>query len=335
MRRDVLRVVVLLGCVAGLLAAQESRPESAPVTAVTLNADALKLADSGEFERAIELLERARALDPHDTTLTQNLAVVITRRAQRTLERGETAEALVDLVRALNLAPKRADVRTQYTAALHADGDLFRARTEVERALTDDPAYAPGFEELGRIAYHDDELEESLLALDTALKLDPKPRASLREFRAKVANEWNVEKAFFRSERGAFIVKFDDQTFKQIGDQVLDFLDAAEMKIRQSLGHVPRRRVSVVLYTRGDFSTVTGAHEWTGGLFDGKIRVPVRNFDVAREQIKQTLAHEYTHVVVRDITARCPTWLNEGLAQVIEGRNPGSVRAYLRCTHDL
>jgi hypothetical protein len=85
----------------------------------------------------------------------------------------------------------------------------------------------------------------------------------------------------------------------------------------------------VVLYTRDDYDTATGAHAWTGGLFDGKVRLPVRNFRDAAREIESTLAHEMTHWYVREIAPKCPLWLNEGMAQLQEGRPPGTVTAGL------
>ena len=61
---------------------------------------------------------------------------------------------------------------------------------------------------------------------------------------------------------------------------------------------------------------MTGAEEWVGGLYDGAIRVPVRNFTASEGEIRKKLFHEYTHVAVRSVTNRCPTWLNEGLGSL-------------------
>ncbi|NRA97694.1 MAG: hypothetical protein HRU14_15975, partial [Planctomycetes bacterium] len=87
----------------------------------------------------------------------------------------------------------------------------------------------------------------------------------------------------------------------------------------------PKDRLTVVLYTRDDYSAATGAHGWTGGLFDGKIRVPVRNWGLATREIRATVDHELAHWFIRKLNRRVPTWLNEGMAQLQEGKKSGGV----------
>jgi len=71
-------------------------------------------------------------------------------------------------------------------------------------------------------------------------------------------------------------------------------------------------------------SAVLFTQEWTGALafWDYNIiLIPVRSGNL--EWAKRTLAHEITHLLVREATfgpfGDIPTWLNEGLAQYAEG----------------
>ncbi len=57
-----------------------------------------------------------------------------------------------------------------------------------------------------------------------------------------------------------------------------------------------------------------------GGLYDGKIRVPVGGIDSERdrERLRRVLFHEYAHGAVHFLTHdRCPLWLNEGIAEFL------------------
>jgi hypothetical protein len=65
---------------------------------------------------------------------------------------------------------------------------------------------------------------------------------------------------------------------------------------------------------------VTDAPGWSNGIYDGKIRIPIGGIEQKTPALRRILYHEYTHAVVRAITPRVPTWLNEGLAQYFEGR---------------
>jgi hypothetical protein len=79
----------------------------------------------------------------------------------------------------------------------------------------------------------------------------------------------------------------------------------------------------VILYSGQQFQEVTDAPGWSGGIYDGKIRIPIGGIEQETPGLRRLLYHEYTHAVVRTITPRVPTWLNEGLAQYFEGREIG------------
>jgi len=57
------------------------------------------------------------------------------------------------------------------------------------------------------------------------------------------------------------------------------------------------------------------------GLFDGKIRVPVGGWKALNPEIRAVLVHELTHAFVFGKSGGgCPRWLQEGLAQMAEGK---------------
>lgn len=317
-----------LACLAGGAAAQESRPAEEDAPALTVAA--LKCADEGRFDDALALLEKARAARPDERMTTVNLARMYGRRALHRARADRFAEAESDLERGMALAPEERHLRVLRAGIWRERGEIFRAEAELGRVLTEEPSLAAAFEELARCKYDDDDLVGAVDALDAAEKLDPPRAAKLTSFREKLRREFEAEKEFDRVERGAFVVKFDGKEFRSAAEATLDLLDAAERRARDWFAHVPGRRTTAVLYTRKDFAAATGAHGWTGGLFDGKIRLPVRNFAATRASVAKTLVHEYMHLVVRDLTKRCPTWLNEGLAQLAEGVEPSSARPTLK-----
>lgn len=78
--------------------------------------------------------------------------------------------------------------------------------------------------------------------------------------------------------------------------------------------------IRVVLYDPEDFERLTGLGDWAAGVFDGVVRVSVRDL-TSGQGWRAVLVHELVHAFVQ---ARCgaavPGWLNEGLAQLLEGR---------------
>src|SRR5437867_863413 len=102
---------------------------------------------------------------------------------------------------------------------------------------------------------------------------------------------------------------------------VLAALETARRRVVAQLGDAGPEPVSVVLYERGQFSDVTGSHAWVNGLFDGRIRLPLGPALPARGELARLLTHEYAHAVIHHrARGRAPRWLQEGLAQVLEGR---------------
>jgi hypothetical protein len=110
---------------------------------------------------------------------------------------------------------------------------------------------------------------------------------------------------------------------EELGKEILAILERAYEEVGYDLNHYPRHEVEVVVYSDEDFVAVTDLPSWVGGVFDergGRIRIPIRGIQQATD-LRALLYHEYTHVVIRDVTAgRVPTWLNEGLA-LIEQRS--------------
>jgi hypothetical protein len=89
------------------------------------------------------------------------------------------------------------------------------------------------------------------------------------------------------------------------------------------LSYVPQQRTTVVLYEHPEFRSVTRAHAWTSGLFDGKIRLLVGPVRPPAPEIARVVVHEYAHAAIHELSrGRAPRWLHEGLAQVLEGATP-------------
>lgn len=103
-------------------------------------------------------------------------------------------------------------------------------------------------------------------------------------------------------------------------DIVLSVLDSAYMQILSELSLSIENKIKVVLYTDKEFYDLTGFPPWIGGVYDGKIHLPLANANPDDEIFKKVIKHELTHAILHQATkGRCPTWLHEGLAQYFEG----------------
>jgi hypothetical protein len=88
----------------------------------------------------------------------------------------------------------------------------------------------------------------------------------------------------------------------------------------------------VILYTQQAFADITEAPAWVGALNDGRIRVPVQGLNGVTPELSRVLKHELTHSFIQQKTrGRAPTWIQEGLAQWMEGkRSDAAAEALVR-----
>ena len=91
-------------------------------------------------------------------------------------------------------------------------------------------------------------------------------------------------------------------------------------EFQPSSGCVAEERIVAIAQSPEAYRKTTDAAEWSGGQFDGRIRVPVGpgQGSIADATIRRTLAHEITHACLT-LTGRWPAWLQEGLAQRLSG----------------
>ena len=196
------------------------------------------------------------------------------------------------------------------------------AERSLERAIQLDPRDKTAYQVLGDLAYRRDDLEAAVANWEKALAADPSDGA-LKARLERIRKEHKAEKDFNRDVTSHFSIKYEGREKIEAGRIVLRILEDAYGQIGRALSYYPDQEIAVILYSNQQFQEVTDAPGWSGGIYDGKIRIPVGGIEQETPGLRRLLLHEYTHAVVRAITRRVPTWLNEGLAQHFEGREIG------------
>ena len=113
---------------------------------------------------------------------------------------------------------------------------------------------------------------------------------------------------------------------KNIVDSSLAILDGTYEELSRIFMTKPQKKVILRFLSPEDFRKKTGAPSWTSAMyFRGEITIPVpvdgqTNF----LDLKRAVRHEYVHAVISELSGqRCPAWLDEGVAQLLEGKiNP-------------
>jgi tetratricopeptide (TPR) repeat protein len=187
------------------------------------------------------------------------------------------------------------------------------------KAIELNPRASTAYQFLGELYYRKDDLETAVSYWGKAVELNPSA-SDLRARLERIRKEHKAEKDFSREVTSHFLTKYEGREKIEAGRIVLRILEDAYSEVGRSLSYYPDQEIQVILYSGEQFKEVTDAPGWSGGLFDGKIRLPIGGIEKETPGLRSLLLHEYTHSVVRTITRRCPTWLNEGLAQYFEGR---------------
>jgi tetratricopeptide (TPR) repeat protein len=246
----------------------------------------------GDLEHALSDERTALTYAPDEPALLMNVAYIY-------LRRNEYKQALDYLERAKRFAPDNPDVAKLAGWAYYGMNKLDQAIAEWKHAL----------------ALHAD--KELQGALEAALR-DKKEEESYKE-----------------NESSHFKLRYNGAAEPALARDVLRTLETHFSAIESELNYTPPESIGVVLYTEEAFTDITRAPAWAGALYDGRIRVPVQGLTGVDAELSRSLKHELTHSFIAQKTRsacmglaascsnRAPTWIQEGLAQWMEGYRSG------------
>lgn len=252
-------------------------------------------------------------------TAELNTAMKHMKAGSEQLKAGDYRAARDSFEQALRYADDSASAHLGLGIAFFHLRDDGYAERELLRATGINPQEAVAYQFLGELYYRRDDLDLAIASWEKAVALNPSAE-NLRARLERIRKEYSAEKEFNRDVTSHFQIKFDGRERIDTGRIVLRVLEDAYHEVGRALSYYPDREIQVLLYSGQQFQEVTDAPGWSGGIYDGKIRIPVGGIEQETPGLRRILYHEYTHAVVRAITPRCPTWLNEGLAQYFEGR---------------
>lgn len=181
---------------------------------------------------------------------------------------------------------------------------------------------------LGMESYKRDDLQKALSGFQEALRLEP-GNSTAQLMIDKISREARVEDGFKSKEGSHFNVKYESGESDVAGHVVAIILEEAYQKVGSDLGFYPEDSITTILYSATQFTDVTRAPAWSGGIYDGKIRIPVGGLRERTDVLEKVIFHEYTHAVVHRMGGgRVPVWLNEGIAQYEEGQEGDSEQRF-------
>jgi tetratricopeptide (TPR) repeat protein len=237
-------------------------------------------------------------------------------RARARLTAGDPVQATRLLRAAIARDPQSTAALHLLTEAYLALGDARAAKETAERALRLDTRDARARELLG----------DALVGLGDREGAEQEYRRSLlvRPDSAVERKLQEVAPAPSTATPGAtFTLRYDGGVNQPMGNAVVEALTSAHAEYTRRFGFRPDQPVSVILETEAAFQD-DRVPDWAAGVNDGAIRVAVRGLDRPTPRLLAVLRHELAHSFVAARTrGNCPTWLHEGIAQWLEGGDPG------------
>jgi tetratricopeptide (TPR) repeat protein len=242
--------------------------------------------------------------------------------AQFELSRGEMEHALADDRTALTYAPEEPTLLMN-VAYMHLRRSEYKQSLEyLERARRVAPENADVAKLAGWAYYGMNKMDQAVAEWKRALALRPDPE--VQEALDKAQRDKQEEQSYKENESSHFTLRYSGTAEPALAREVLRTLEVHFSVIESELNFTPSDSIGVVLYTQQAYADITRAPDWAGALNDGRIRVPVQGLSGVTPELSRVLKHELTHSFVRQKTrGHVPTWIQEGLAQWMEGKRSG------------
>lgn len=266
------------------------------------------------------------------------------RRARAQLEAGDAAEAVRTLRAVLAQHPQDLAALQDLSEAQARLGNGHAAREAARQALAVEPRHPRSQALLGDALVLLADLDGAVAAYERSLRLRPDPDVAARLAAARRTLEPSrlvpapgadevplvispggpsASAATSGAPRplpsGAGVrLRFDGSVNEPLGASVLEAAGGVHAEYCRRFGFTPQP-ITIVLQTEAAFSE-GGTPPWAAALYDGSVRIPARGLDKVTPALLGVLRHELAHAFVAERTGgNSPTWLQEGVAQWLEG----------------
>ena len=190
----------------------------------------------------------------------------------------------------------------------------------LEPALKRDPKNPDLLLIAGLAAYRAD---QARVALDYwKQSLDLAPNEALSRIYAKVQHESQADRSGDKLYGLHVALRYEGQTLpSDTARAVVSTLDQEFSRISSLLGCWADERIVAIVQSREAYMQTTGAAEWSGGQYDGRIHISWMDGTEVSPEMRRRLAHELVHACVTNLSASspAPAWLQEGLAHKLSG----------------
>jgi hypothetical protein len=235
-------------------------------------------------------------------------------------EHGNRNKAREYLEHAQRYMPDNPIILNLYVSLLLQMRKAGEALPFAEQAARLAPENAETLAMLGYASFLSDHTPQAIVAWKKSLAI--RSDATVEAMLAKAQREDSAESDFSLQESGHFTFHYEGgKTPERLRNQIATVLEAHYDDLVRDLNVAPRQ-ISVSLYSDQAYFDVTQAPAWSAALNDGKLRIPISGLTEVTPELSRVLKHELSHSFINQLTrGRCPQWLNEGVAQLMEDKD--------------
>ena len=265
------------------------------------------------FKEAIRQFRNAKAQKPEDISIRLNLLSTLV-----TIKNAEETD--IEIKELLRLRPNDSELVIKAATAYQKIENSLSAINILQEFVERYPDNAKVNYVLSRFLYLNGNLAESKYFLKQSLDIDPKDQKSL-DFFKKLEKEVSLEQNTNTFSGKHFELAYPDSFSEEWAEELVEQLENAYEEVGSKLNFYPEQKAQVLLFQTDDFKMVHDLPDWAGGVYDGRIKLPLPA-NATPLTLKGAILHEYTHhVIYLASQGNCPIWLNEGLAQIFEKDN--------------
>lgn len=238
----------------------------------------------GDYEQKVTELRKALSRSPASAALKQNLSIALSDWAQNLILKKDTKSAEIKLQEAVSVAPQN----------------------------------GPAWFALGDIAY----LQESNFqnAIQYWKKAQPlAPSVIQKQISERISHaelDSHLEQGYTSMSLPHFDIRFPADFTEQEVARIGKYMESEYAKLAVELKTSPEK-LTLIIYQKQSFDRITGSHDETLGLYDGRIRIGVK--EVHGEYESMILSHELGHAFLQHAFGNnLPIWVQEGYAQAKE-----------------
>lgn len=287
-----------------------------------------------DWPSIIQELETANIKNPNNPGIVDSLANAYNNYGLILAEQKQWQSAISYLQDAVNTKPSSVAIKKNLSAIYfsyayesylnypetnYSSYRYAQAKQLCTQALALNPNNINALILLGDIEYINQNLDAALNTWKRGAKIEL-DNPAINDRITRITREANAEANMNTKYNMYFIIKVDPKVEKLAGFDINETLDSLRRDISRDLNYQQNIKIPVIVYTSQSYKdSIPDAPDWSEGAFDGKIRIVLTPYKNNISLLKSTIAHEYTHAVIMDLThGNIPRWFNEGIAKYME-----------------